>query len=80
MHVWTSTVWASDTPTTTQTSDGTDPWKLLHTMWAYTRIERGKDRPSATCQTNRSRWGEKMMEAVGKVLRVIGDITEPVEH
>ncbi|WP_433747828.1 hypothetical protein [Paenibacillus amylolyticus] len=78
--MWTRTVRAAYAPTTTQTADGTNPWNLLHTTWAYTRIERGKDRPSATCQTSRSRWGEKMMEALGKVLRVIGDVAEPVKH
>ncbi|WP_179198401.1 hypothetical protein [Paenibacillus amylolyticus] len=80
LHMWTSTVRAADTPTTTQTADGTNPWNLLHTTWAYTRIERGKDRPSAACQTSRSRWGEQMMEALGKVLRVIGYVAEPVKH
>ncbi|WP_307415898.1 hypothetical protein [Paenibacillus sp. W2I17] len=80
LHMWTSTVRASDTPTTTQTADRTNPWNLLHTTWAYTWIERGKDRPSAACQTSRSRWGEQMVEALGKVLSVIGHVAEPVKH
>ncbi|WP_342571192.1 hypothetical protein MKY85_26980 [Paenibacillus sp. FSL R5-0749] len=78
--MWTSTIRASDTATTMQTADGTNPWNLLYTSWAYTRIERGKNRPSAACQTSRSRWGEQMMEALGKVLSMIGDVVEPVKH
>ncbi|WP_256721314.1 hypothetical protein [Paenibacillus amylolyticus] len=35
LHVWTSTVRTSDTSTTTQAADGTDPWNLLHTTLAY---------------------------------------------
>ncbi|WP_339284452.1 hypothetical protein [Paenibacillus sp. FSL R5-0486] len=38
LHVWTSTVRAPNTPTTTQATDGTDPWNLLHTTWAYAWI------------------------------------------
>ncbi|WP_339238146.1 hypothetical protein MKX40_27715 [Paenibacillus sp. FSL R5-0517] len=41
LHMWTSTVRAPNAPTTTQAADGTNPWNLMHTTWAYTRIERG---------------------------------------
>ncbi|WP_339311045.1 hypothetical protein NZ043_06250 [Paenibacillus sp. FSL k6-2145] len=39
LHVWTNTVRAPNTPTTTQTADGTNPWNLLHTTRAYARID-----------------------------------------
>ncbi|MGN7415150.1 hypothetical protein [Paenibacillus sp. SAF-068] len=56
--MWTRTVRASYATTTTQAADGTNPWNLLHTAWAYTWIDWRQDRASATCQTSRSRWGE----------------------
>ncbi|MNP49673.1 hypothetical protein D3C76_1438780 [compost metagenome] len=80
LHVWTSTVRAPNTPTTTQAADGADPWNLLHTTWAYAWIGRRQNRSCPTCQTSRSRRGEQMMKTLGQVLRVIGYVAEPVEH
>ncbi|WP_024631624.1 MULTISPECIES: hypothetical protein [unclassified Paenibacillus] len=72
MHVWTDAVRATDSSTTAQAANGTNPRNLLYTSGTYPWIDFRKDRSGSTGQASCSWWGEQAMQTTGKLVQIIG--------